>query len=169
MATVIGVITDIVRAGYSRQMADSADPAAFPIGDLKASGSWVIGEGGWQYVVPPTKVRRVPDPTFTNVDAILDAARPPASQRYAADERFVFMKNFAAGDVLWVAPSVVQLTCLLDFGDANDDGFGNPPEFWEIGIFDQPGGGGNMVAYFTMDKQTKTPAVQLLNVINLIW
>ena len=156
MAVFTGVVTDQALEKFARALA--GDPGGSPMSLLNGA-TFKFGEGGW--INPgPGKVPRVPDPTLTDVDAI---ARPFL---YPADSRYVFTKTFPAPDVFWEAPSVARCRLFLDFGEANDDGFGNSPEFWEVGIFDTTG---MMVAYFTMPVQVKTPIVQIENVGRIIF
>lgn len=159
MSTVIGVIVASLEEGWSRYHADPLDPLGFF--DRIVGGGFKVGEGGWQYTVPPTKVPKSPSTTLTDLDCIVNAGT------YPVDSRFVFptagVKAF--NSVTWVAPNIVRLECLVDFGDANNDGFGNPPEFWELGIYDSAG---HLVAYFTFPVDTKYPTTQLLYEIDII-
>lgn len=107
------------------------------------------GEGGW---ASPGPTRRTPDPTLTDLDAVVDLSRPLIDKRYPADSLFVYQKNFILADFVYLAPGTLRCRCYLDFGEANDDGFGNPPEFWEIGLFDAAN---RMVAYGTVPLQLK--------------
>ena len=126
---------------------------------LQTISYFKISEGGWED--PGSgRVARTPDETLTDVDAIINPGR------YAADERYVFTKSFVGGDIVFSSPTTVSCTCLLDFGDANDDGYGNDPEFWEIGIFDSDD---NMLAHGTFPQQTKNISVQLSNTVNFVF
>jgi hypothetical protein len=152
MATIIGVITDGVREGWSKYHAT----AATGFSDKIFGGTFKIGEGGWVDV--PPKVPKSPDPSLTDLDCVIN----PGS--YPVDSRYVFGPK-AFHSITWVSPSVIRLECLLDFTEANDDGFGNPPEFWELGVYDSAG---NMVAYFTFPVEIKTVLNQLLFEVDII-
>jgi len=156
MATVIGVMTEGFEEGLSKWHANVAGGYA----DRIDGGGFRIGEGGWVDI--PPKVPKTPDPTLTDLDCVVN----PGS--YPVDSRYVFpgVGTKAFKSITWVAPNVVRLECEVDFGEANDDGFGNPPEFWELGVFDSAG---HMVAYFTFPVDTKTILNQLLYEIDLIF
>lgn len=154
MATIVGVITDAGREKWSKYMAGVGG-----IHDI-AGGGFKIGEGGWVDV--PPKVPKSPDPTLTDLDCIENAGSYPVDSRYV----FPVAGTKAFKSVLWVSPSIIRLECELDFGDANDDGFGNPPEFWELGIYDS---NGVMVAYFTFPVDIKTVLNQLLYEVDIIF
>lgn len=141
MTVIVAEVTDLARSVWPR-MHGSILPHA-PISYFK------IGEGGWQN---PGPTRRAPDRTFTDLDAILDLSRPLISKRYPVDSLFVYQKSFILADFAYVAPATLRCRCYLDFGEANDDGFGNPPEFWEIGLFDTAN---RLVAYGTFPLQLK--------------
>jgi hypothetical protein len=147
-----------------------------------------VGEGGW--VDPGSgRERRTPDASLRklttdgtpaaylqDLDAVVDATRAPIDQRYASTERATFKKDLSSSDFAFISPSIIEIDCLLDFSDFNDDGYGNDPEIWEIGIFaDFPEAGGLsadqglMVAYGTFPKEVKDNTKQILNVVRLIW
>ncbi len=137
-----------------------------------------VGEGGW--IDPGSgRVRRDPpednlrrlDNNIQDIDAVVDPTRAVMSQRYAATERASFEKALAPGDFFFEAPSVLRVRCLLDTSEFNDDGFGNNPEIWEIGLFsDHPTVPGQklMVAYGTFPKETKN-GQQIENVVRVIF
>ena len=154
MATIIGVITDAGREKWSKYMA-----GVVGIDDI-AGGGFRIGEGGWINI--PPKVPKSPNATLTDLDCIVSAGSYPVDSRYV----FPTVGTKAFNSVLWVSPSIIRLECLLDFTDANDDGFGNPPEFWELGVYDSAG---VMVAYFTFPVDIKTVLNQLLYEIDIIF
>jgi hypothetical protein len=139
-------------------------------GGLTAFGgtidSFKVGEGGWE----DTAAGRVPrDPTdggplltrgpyLTDLDAIQNSGDYPV-------ETGTFQKALVTpADFNYVSSTkTLEVTCLLDFGEFNDDGFGNAPEIYEIGLF----AGTLMVAYGTMTLQTKTPAAQIPNIVRI--
>ena len=126
------------------------------------------GEGGW---INPGGGRERRDPldlthgayAFTDLDAVEDLAR--GVPRYAADERTVFQKSVGPAGISVIGGSQIRVRCLLDFGDFNDDGYGNDPELWEVGLFDQYD---NLLAYGTFPLQTKNITKQLENFVNII-
>jgi len=151
------------------------------LGDLLSFATidlFKVGEGGWvnpgtgkEPRTPEDNLRRV-DNTIQDIDAIVDGTRAPANQRYATDERGNFSKALTSADMSFVSPSTLEIRCLLDATEFNDDGFGNSPEIWEIGVFmDHPVFVGQklMVAYGTFPQQTKTSAFPLLNLVRVIF
>jgi len=147
--TIPAVVTDVGRAKWPKIL----------MGQVPFSGiaAFRVGEGGW--IDPGTgAVRRMPDATLTNLDCIVNPSRYPVTGRAWAE--------FAvgAGDFTFVAPSSAKVRCFLDFGDFNDDGFGNFPEIWEIAIFDSDG---DMLAYGTFPKQIKDPTKEIENFVSI--
>jgi hypothetical protein len=135
-----------------------------------------VGEGGW---LNPGPTRRDPpeddlrrlDNNIQDIDAIVDPTRPGLSQRYAADQRAFFEKAVTLSDMAFESPTTLRVRCLLDFGEFNDDGFGNDPEIWEIGLFsDHPTVAGQklMVAYGTFPLETKNGSKQLENLVRIV-
>lgn len=136
-----------------------------------------VGEGGWQDFGAGA-VPRTPDPNLRlltgsliqDIDAIVDPTRALANQRYPTTGRATFTKALTAPDFTFETASTIRIRCLLDFGEFNNDGFGNDPEIWEIGIFaDHPTVAASflMVAYATFPKEIKNGAKQLENVVRI--
>lgn len=136
-----------------------------------------VGEGGW--VDPGTgKVPRTPDPALRrlsapliqDIDAIVDPTRAVIDQRYPANSLATFEKALIGADFTFEGTSTIVVSCLLDFGEFNDDGFANSPEIYEIGLFsDHPTEAGEklMVAYGTFPVQIKSGGIQLENVVRI--
>ena len=136
-----------------------------------------IGEGGWEDLgagpqprvpSPALVYESGPDLGLTDLDAAVDAFRvgPP---RYAANSRFVFEKAFVPADITFEGYTV-RLRCRLELPEANNDGFGNSPEFWEIGIYSQdPTNPARRVcvAYATMPKEIKNGLKVLENIVRV--
>jgi len=157
MAEIIGVVTDVARALFPQQLQGTVG--------FNAVSYFKIGEGGW---IDPGggKVPRTPDATLTDLDAIIDAGRVPSAQRYSADSRAVFQKAFVGSDLVYIAPTTLRCRCFLDFGEFNDDGFGNSPELWEIALYDAAD---NMLVYGTFPLQLKDITKQLEDFIRIIF
>jgi hypothetical protein len=176
MAFVPAVVTDDARQYWAQYLAGLY---AGQLNTLLPLISFKVGEGGW--VDPGTgPVPRIPDPTLRrldnliqDLDAIVDPTRPLISQRYPVNSRANFEKLLLPADISFESPSTVKAECLLDFGDFNDDGFGNSPEIWEIGVFTDhplfPGAQKLMLAYGTFPMQLKDASRQLLNVVRIIF
>lgn len=88
--------------------------------------------------------------------------------RKAAEPLFTFRKTLTTADVLYSSglPAITEITMNVLSSEANADQLGGSPNFYEVGIFDD---NGVMVAYMTMDLQTKILGVQLVNVIDLVF
>lgn len=124
-----------------------------------------VGEGGWIQTLAG-RVARTPDPSLTDLDVAINPSR------YPLDSRASFAKALAPGDITYTSLTdggMLEVTCLLDFGEFNDDGYGNFPNIQEIGLFsDNPSAPGKiMVAYVTLAMQEKNPAVQLSNAVKI--
>lgn len=153
MAIIVATVTNAAREYWPKMFGGLA--TFRPVIRFK------VGEGGW-IDSPGGAIPRTPDPTLTDLDCIVNPTR------YPLDSRASFSKLLAGGDLTFVSPSTLRVACPLTALEFNDDGFGNNPEIWEIGLFslDQPGTGLMMVAYGTFVKETKTP-VPLNNVVKV--
>jgi hypothetical protein len=125
-------------------------------GSLGLISTFKVGEGGWQ-LTAAGKVPRTPNPALTDLDCIVNPGL------YPADSQAFFQKALGLADIVWVGPGTISCTCVLDFAEFNDDGFGNFPEIYEIGIFV----GATMIGYATFPVEIKTPAVELPNIVTL--
>lgn len=146
MATFItGVITDAGRAALAKSF---GQVGGFP----NSFGSYFkYGEGGYIQEVGG-RVPKDPDPSLTNIEAT------------GAPGDFFFQKSFIASDLVFIAPSSIQLRCLLETTEANDNGLAESPRFFEIGVFDD---NDNMIAYATFDEQTKNASKQLKTFVQI--
>jgi len=190
MAVIQAVVTDDARKYWPQFIGGIFGAPGTPTVPGNPPTAWdprlkffKVGEGGW---VDPGggKVRRtpVPDlvrltaPLIQDIDSSVDSTRAVPDQRYAAATRVTFAKSLVVTDVTFIVPSTIEVECLLDFSDFNDDGFGNSPEIYEIGIFsDHPttaglaSDQGLMVAYGTFPVEVKDNTKQILNVVRIIW
>lgn len=119
-----------------------------------------VGEGGWVTTPSGREPRDPTDPgPLSNRGPILtdlDATTNPAD--YPSDSRGTFNKSLGVGDFSVTSSggtTTLEATCVLDFGEFNDDGEGNFPEIFEIGLFTSDG----MVAYGTFPAVKKDPSV----------
>lgn len=149
--------------------------------------SFKFGEGGWVDPgtgpvprAPATDLRKVATPPANtqDLDAIVDATR--SIPRYLATSRAWIEKALVPGDFTYNAPTEIQVRCFLDFGEFNNDGFGNSPEIWEVGIFSDhplfarsvvttPGAQRLMVAYATLPKEIKDVTKQIEHFVKLVF
>lgn len=126
-------------------------------GNSVGAAYFKIGEGGWM-MQGINKVPRTPDETLTDLDCIVNPGL------YPVPSRFTFQKNISTLSIEVLGGGEVNITCSVNTGEANDDGYGNPPEFWEIGIFTADN---VLLAYRTFNKQTKYPDRSLRHVFHL--
>ena len=121
--------------------------------------SFKVGEGGWEST-PGGQVPRDPTdpgpgnnrgPTLTDLDCIANPSD------YPTDSDGNFSKALALVDFAFTGNTTLEATCFLDFGEFNDDGHGNSPEMYEIGLFNSSS---EMVAYGTFPQVEKNAGVQ---------
>lgn len=93
---------------------------------------------------------------------------------------FWFRRTFSAANILFISAATIQFQCFLDLTDANGDVSdtgssvdgpkntsslaGNPPVFYELGIFDAQN---VMVAYGTFPGETKLNTKTLNHLVNI--
>jgi len=140
----------------------------FKIGE----GGWIDPGGGKVPRTPDAALRRLSSPLIQDLDAVVDPTRAVIDQRYASQERATFEKALVPTDFLFEAPTIIRVRCLLDFAEFNDDGFGNDPNLYEIGIYsDHPTESGEklMVAYATFPLQVKDNSKQIENLVRIVF
>lgn len=86
----------------------------------------------------------------------------------AIEPLFTFRKALVNADVLFSSgvPAITEVTAIVLAGEANTDQLANNPEFYELGLFDA---NGVMLVYMTFPLETKTLAIQLNHILELIW
>lgn len=113
------------------------------------------GEGGFIQTING----RIPKDPSDGVDLLdVEAASNPSL--------FAYTKNFVVTDLTFFAPSTMQCRCRLVELEANDNGFGENPRFFELGIFDN---NDNLMAYTTFAEQTKTSNKILTNFVQIVF
>jgi len=140
-------------------------------------GGWVDPGGGPERRTPDASLRRLSSPLIQDIDVVVDPTRAPANQRYAPlPSTPSFKKDLSVSDISFLGSNSIEIDCLLDFSDFNDDGSGSSPEIWEIGIFtDHPAESGLatdqglMIAYGTFPIEVKDSSKQILNVVRIIF
>lgn len=135
----IGVFTNTYKAKY----ATAGDVGLTDATSLKLD-YFKIGEKGHDGGSPPSPV--TPSPTRTDVEAQYDQASSPP----AAHDSY-FKKDLAAGDVTATA-GVLEIICNVISSEGNDDGQGNDPSYYEVGVFDEED---DMIVYCTFDEIVK--------------
>jgi hypothetical protein len=143
-----------------------AEKIAKALGGLATFDSlayFVVSEGGWEDLGTGRRPR-APDAELLDVDA---AQRP---SRYPTDSRFYFQKNLTEGDFVFEAPGTLRVTCTLAADEANDDGNGDNPVFWELGVFAWDGNeehAPTMLVHATFPAETKRAGEPLVNVVRI--
>lgn len=149
-AFITGVITDVGRQalakgfGYLGGFFPNPTYAAF----------FRVGVQGYLDTVNG-RIPKDPDPALTDLES---TGLNPANYR--------FQKSLSQGDIVFLSPATIQFRCRLTAIESNDDGAGNNPRFYEIGIFDS---NGVLVAYGTFDEQTKNAAKILTNYVQVVF
>ena len=117
--------------------------------------SFQIGEGGW------TNPGGGKEPIPPNVALIALTA-----SGYPSGSQYIFTKVLTGGDLTFTSPTRLEIKCVVASSEANDDGGGNPPEFFELGIFDDATPSlGTMLCYSTFPIEIKTSSKSLQHVI----
>lgn len=144
---VTGVVTNKGRETFAKSMGS--------IGGFTLTRAYKfrIGMGGYITTLAG-RVPKVPDPSKT----IIEATGAPGDA--------YFEKLFGSTDFQFIVPSTIQIRCRLDPTEFNDDGLGNAPRLFEIGIFDDYN---NLLVYATFDEETKAPTKVLTNFIQVIF
>lgn len=139
-AVVNGVMTNIGRETLAKAFGF--------IGGFATSYAYYfkIGEGGF-ISTPGGNVPVAPDPSREDLAAEDDPAL------------FAYRKDLTVSDISFISPSIIQLRCQLLPTEANDNGSGENPKFFEIGIFDL---NDKMIGYATFDEQTKNVTKTLI-------
>lgn len=133
MSVLTGVITNLGRTTLAKSWGFLAGyPTTYP-------AYFKIGMGGY-ITTAAGRSPKDPDPTKTNIEADGSAGN------------YYFQKSLQATDFTFLPDSTMQIRCRLEPGEANDDGTGNAPRFFEVGVFDQ---NNNLLVYATFAEQTK--------------
>ena len=144
MSVLTGVLTNKGRETLAKSF---GNVGGFP---LCRATKFAFGEGGFDFV-GGVKEPKVPSPSLTNIEA-------------DGITLYRFEKNLTTADVTFLAPSTIEFRCKLDPTEANDDGTGNSPEFFEVGLFDD---NNNLIVYATFDAQTKVATKALITFIQV--
>lgn len=112
-----------------------------------------IGEGGYQET-PAGNVPKPPDPAKLDIEAT------------GTPGNMWFRKDFLPGDIQKVGEGRRQFRCRLTADEANDDGTGAAPKFYELGIFDN---NDVLICYATFDEQTKNSTKVLDNSVQVVF
>jgi len=147
------VFTTEARNKYARKLGD----LFIPTGILSYISYFKVGLGGWN----PDSSPRDPSPELTDLDIVLDQSRPFGQKRYPAltapPYNITFQKTFAPGQ-LAASTNILTALCEVLNTEYNDDGTGDPPLIWELGLFDIDN---VMVVYATFSSIQKTASRSL--------
>ena len=128
--------------------------------------SWAVGEGGY-LTVGATKVPKAPDPSLTDTEAFIAPATPSTS---ATGLRFAGV--FGVGDVVAAGKNVTVTITLnatevgLDNNSKLIGNAGNPPQLFEVMLFDAAG---DAVAYGTYDQVVKVAGTAVTLTLTLTY
>ncbi len=125
------------------------------LGTLSVPSYFKIGEGGW--IESATGKEPIdPDATLTDLTA--------GTGIYTSPSDYVFQKSLSGSDYSYVSGRTFEIRCVVATGEANADSLNNPPEFFELGIFDADD---NLLVYSTFPVEIKTASKRLLHVIHV--
>lgn len=148
-AILTGIITNKGRETFARawgRVSTGVETYAY---------NFKYGEGGFIQTI----TGRIPkDPSDGVGLTDIEAASNPSL--------FYYTKSFVSTDLTFISPSTMQCRCRLVELEANDNGFGDNPHFFELGLFDQ---NDNLIAYTTFAEQTKTSNKILTNFVQIVF
>lgn len=140
---VAAVVTDIWREKLARIYAGDTS-----LGGFSVPATFKIGEGGWEDILS-VRQPKVPDPTLTDIEA--DGVT-----------QYFFSKALTAPNLTFTSPTRLQISCIVATSEANVNLGGDPPEFYELGVFDAAG---NLLVYSTFPVEIKTLSKTLQHLI----
>lgn len=149
--TLQGVFTDIGRAALAKSF---LGPLKRPLYAESYAKYFKIGVRGYQLGPGGTKQPKTPDPSLSDIESVTLGA-------------YYFTKDFTVDDLdINIDGSITyaKITAFLDYSEGDDDGTGNSPEFFEVGIFDDQD---VMLIYATMPGETKNASKTLNHIINV--
>ena len=144
MAVLTGTMTNIGRETLAKSF---GNVGGYP---LSRAVKFAFGEGGFE-TIAGAKQPKSPNPALLDIEA-------------DGISLYRFEKQLITADVAFIAPSTIEFRCKLDPTEANDDGTGNSPEFFEIGLFDDAD---NLIVYATFDAQTKVATKSLITFLQI--
>jgi len=148
MAVIQGVLTDVGRAKLAKSALGSVAGYTWSY-----CSYFEIGEGGWIQQLTG-RVPKTPSVAKTNIEADGSAGNS-------------FFKKYLTSDrMLFVSPSTAQIDCYLSLEEGNDDGYGDSPNYFEIGVFDEDD---VLLFYCTMPEETKNNTKILHHTINIVF
>jgi hypothetical protein len=145
-----GVFTDVGRAANAQSM---LGPLVRPPYHESYFSYYKIGEGGYQLGPGGSKQPKTPDPSRIDLESVTTPGL------------FTFQKSLTAADLSIEVDGTITYAvarCFLDYTEANDNGSGGYPEFFEIGIFDA---NNVMLIYATFPGETKNASKTLNHII----
>lgn len=113
-----------------------------------------IGEGGFVTQPGGLQVPADPDDTGLGYSSLDDVV----AQGVGVNGLFRFQKTLTLADLTIDGQNVLYVRCLVDYGEANDNGLGAAPKFYELGVYDT---NQVLVAYGTFPEEEKTPLRQI--------
>lgn len=144
---------------------DWVKPGPLPSTFVNSSGQPGTEEDGWgQILTVDSNIQVTLTAPYVGATHLFAEAR---DCRSADEPLFTFRKAFVDADVIFASavPAIDEITAVVLAGEANADQLLNSPEFYELGLFDD---NGVMLVYMTFPVETKTGAVQLNHIIELV-
>jgi len=152
----------VVSDGGSQNLYDDGD------GNLTGDGTGTVNYVTGAIVVTFTSALPTASPVRAVYDVFLDPNEP---NRFQTDldsvedsGLYTFTKTIDPSDIVFMGGGVVRITVRVELSEANDDGNGDPPCFFEGGLYTD---NDVLVAYFTMYGTRKDSSVSIAQAIDL--
>ncbi len=153
---------------------DWIKPGHLPNGATNSPGTPGSEEDGWGQILSVDNDLQVTlNAPYVGATHLLAEARECMRAMSSLGTVFLyppltFRKNLLSTDVLFssAVPAIVEQTCIILAGEANLNQASNPPDFFELGLFDANGA---MLIHMTFPLQQKTVAVQLNFILETIF
>lgn len=170
-ATVAGAGTSFLADVFAGEW---IKPGALPSADTRSAGVPGSEEDGWgQILSVDSNIQVTLTAPYVGATHLFGENRPcrrgiSSPGVPAPIPMFTFRKSLVLADVLFSSgvPAITEITAIVLAAEANANQLGNPPEFFEIGVFDA---NGVMLFHMTFPLEQKIAAIQLNHVIELVF
>ncbi len=123
-------------------------------GVLTVPAYFRIGEGGW-VDTGSGLAPLAPSKLLTDITA-------GVAPYTANTTSYFFQKALVGGDLTYTAPNRLEVRCTVNTGEANSDNASNPPQFFELGVFDSSD---KLLVYSTFPVEIKTDSRTLQHIV----
>lgn len=109
---------------------------------------------------------KVPDVAKTSTEAEATSATPGVTTYLARYKKLFGADSTTVALYVETPTPRVTCTCFLDLPEFIDDGRGDAPCIWELGVYDIED---QLIGYATLTKESKNGSTQFLHTITFIW